>query len=221
MPEASSNCSRCGYKFESAAMKSFHLSSQDADKIGIKDADMGKVEYYNISPKQLVILSLVTFGLYDIYWFYKNWQAVAKFENKKISPFWRAIFSPIWCFGMFKRMLISAKKNGYQGDYNPAALAVLYIVLMLVMNFMDEAVDKNPGLIPAGSFMLYNLVSFIIGQLTIISIFVAQKAASFSNAKLNAGQIKNKNYSGGEIVLIVVGVIICLLIILGIFAPGN
>ncbi len=52
--------------------------------------------YYPVSPAKLVTLSLLTFGVYEIYWFYRNWKYVRERDLSNISPFWRSVFSVIW-----------------------------------------------------------------------------------------------------------------------------
>ncbi len=63
------------------------------------DSDITKEEakplFFPVSITKLIILSICTIGIYEVYWFYKNWEIIKQREYSKISPFWRAIFSAI------------------------------------------------------------------------------------------------------------------------------
>lgn len=39
--------------------------------------------FFTVSTKKLLIMSLVTLGFYNIYWFYKNWVVIQEETNKK------------------------------------------------------------------------------------------------------------------------------------------
>src|SRR5262249_4420660 len=62
----------------------------------------GGVAYHHVSKLKFCIFSLVSFGLYELYWFYKNWKYIRNRDHSDIWPFWRALFSPIWCHGLVK-----------------------------------------------------------------------------------------------------------------------
>ena len=49
--------------------------------------------YFPVSLLKLVIMSTCTFGIYELYWFYRNWCFVRTREAPEIMPFWRAFFS--------------------------------------------------------------------------------------------------------------------------------
>ena len=40
--------------------------------------------YYPVSTTKLVVLSILTGGLYEIYWFYKNWKWIKQRDGSSI-----------------------------------------------------------------------------------------------------------------------------------------
>ncbi|BDZ73038.1 hypothetical protein GCM10025856_07570 [Methylophaga marina] len=56
----------------------------------------GDQAYFSVSTTKLKWLYLATFGLYGIYWFYKNWKLQQPYIDDKIMPVMRGIFS-IFC----------------------------------------------------------------------------------------------------------------------------
>ena len=53
--------------------------------------------FFPVSRLKLLVMSLVTFGLYEVFWFYKNWQLFKAATVRDISPFWRTVFSGVFC----------------------------------------------------------------------------------------------------------------------------
>ncbi|HTE58579.1 MAG TPA: hypothetical protein VK694_07630 [Verrucomicrobiae bacterium] len=66
-------------------------------------------KYYQIQPKKLFWLSAITFNLYEIYWFYKNWQAIKEAEHSDIRLVWRAIFAVFFVNSLFKKIATDLK----------------------------------------------------------------------------------------------------------------
>ncbi|MGH7577402.1 MAG: hypothetical protein ACREM1_20010 [Longimicrobiales bacterium] len=60
--------------------------------------------FFPVSTGKFVAMSACTVGLYDLYWFYKNWQRVRDRSGESLSPFWRAFFAPLWSFSLFRRV---------------------------------------------------------------------------------------------------------------------
>ena len=58
------------------------------------DAESGA--YFPVSPWKFVALSLLTWGLYELYWSYKNWTFVRARDGSSIVPWGRALFAPLW-----------------------------------------------------------------------------------------------------------------------------
>ena len=56
--------------------------------------------FYNVGALKLILMSTATFGLYDLVWLYRNWDVIRDRGQPDISPFWRAIFAPLWLFSL-------------------------------------------------------------------------------------------------------------------------
>jgi hypothetical protein len=86
-----------------------------------------------------VVLSILTLGLYHIYWFYKNFEAIRKSQESGVSSSWgvlasliKAIFSIFFCYGLFKKIYENARDAGVEvASSTPSNLALLYIALFL------------------------------------------------------------------------------------------
>jgi hypothetical protein len=60
--------------------------------------------YFPISTLKLLVMCFGTLGLYQFYWFYRNWQAHKARTQEDISPFWRTFFGVFYCYPLFRRM---------------------------------------------------------------------------------------------------------------------
>ncbi|HWA51688.1 MAG TPA: trypsin-like peptidase domain-containing protein [Patescibacteria group bacterium] len=77
-------------------------------------------------------MSICTFGIYDIYWFYKQWKSFKSDKNLKISPFWRSIFSPIFSYSLFKTISNASKEIDGNKGLEAGAWALIYFFLCRV-----------------------------------------------------------------------------------------
>src|SRR5580698_7122097 len=64
----------------------------------------GRVVFFPVSPLKLVVMSTVTFGLYEVYWFYQNWKLIKQRTGLNIMPFWRAVFGVLFCYPFFREV---------------------------------------------------------------------------------------------------------------------
>lgn len=159
------------------------------------------VEYFSISLKRLALFTVLTLGLYQVYWFYKNWAAIKKNENSKIFPGGRAIVSVLYCYSLFKKVLISAKNHDYQKSYSPGWLAATYIILILLGNTFTKISGKTHQ----ATANLDILFSTFFILLSLIPILFVQKAINFHNEKARGRSDLNRKFSRGEQIITILG----------------
>ena len=86
-------------------------------------------QYFPISAFKLVLMSVITFGIYELYWFYKNWKYVKQRDESEIWPFWRAVFSVFWFFPLIKDIDDHTKGGGSEPGIALGLLALGYFLL--------------------------------------------------------------------------------------------
>lgn len=151
-----------------------------------------------ISLHKFVILSIASFGLYEIWWIYKSWRYYQQKEDLDILPAARAIFCVFFLNSLFKKILNSAKDKGYQDDYSSVALFIGFFI----MNIFTKLPDP---------YWLITTFSFV---------FFIPPFRALNYEKLNSGGFTATHqtyFNGRQIALIGFGSLFWCLVILGLF----
>lgn len=156
---------------------------------------------FPVATHKFIVLSICSFGLYEVYWSYKNWKRLKEASGEELSPVWRAIFAPLWGFSLFKRIRDVASSAGVPVAWSPGVLATVYLILNIMWRLPDP----------------WWLVSFA----TLIPMLPVQEAAQLTNER-HAGvgtEGRNDSYSAANIALIVLGGLLVILTVIGTFLP--
>jgi len=85
------------------------------------------VQFSPVRLDKFVLMSILTLGLYEFVWFFRNWRYVKQAENSDIWPWARALFAPLWYYALLKRL-----------DYSNAAILVVgYWLLVSLWRLPD------------------------------------------------------------------------------------
>ncbi|MFQ5578951.1 MAG: hypothetical protein ACE5G8_18390 [Anaerolineae bacterium] len=155
--------------------------------------------YFPVSKLKLVVMSLCSFGLYEVYWFYQNWKLIRDQTGRKLSPFWRAVFAPVSAYWFFKSVQESASRRQIATGINPGWLAVAYFALTAAWRLPD----------------LFWLISF----LTFLPLLWVQAVVDDVNWKVAASAELNARFSWQNILIIVIGGILLILTVIAAFMP--
>jgi hypothetical protein len=169
--------------------------------VGPKPIAEGQPVFFPVSPVKLVVMSTVTFGIYELYWFYKNWKLIKQRTESDIMPFWRAFFGVIFCYSCFKEVKEIATSREVSFPSSPGILAVVWILLTLSWRLPDPY--------------------WLVGWLTPFVLVPIQNVINRLNITIAPSHDPNSRFSGWNIVGIIFGGIIFVLCILGIFLPQQ
>ncbi|WP_028294110.1 hypothetical protein [Oceanobacter kriegii] len=155
--------------------------------------------YFAVSPLKLVVMSICTMGIYELYWFYKNWVLIKEREKLNIMPFWRAVFAYFFCYSFFKKVEASAVDASLERSLSPGLLAAGWIIVTLLWK------------LPAPFWL--------ITYFAVIFLLPVQALVDNINEVNSPGHAKNSKFTGWNIFGVVVGGLFFLLILLGTFLP--
>ncbi len=68
-----------------------------------QDQEIDGADFYLVSTAKFLIMDTITFGVYQLYWWYRQWRAIQLREMTGIIPVLRAFFAVFFVFGFSKR----------------------------------------------------------------------------------------------------------------------
>lgn len=157
--------------------------------------------YFPVSATKLIVLSLCSFGMYELYWFYKNWKLEMARTGEKLSPFWRTFFAPLFAYSLFKRIKEFGDGSSPPVEYSPGLLAVAFVALNVSWR------------LPAPFWL--------VATLAFLPLLPVRAAVAAINLQHAPQSDTNGEFSGGNILLVVVGGLLLLLAVVGTFLPAG
>ena len=91
------------------------------------ESQASPAKYHHVALWKFLLLSMATFGLYQLYWFYKSWKYVQSRDHSDIQPLWRALFAPIWFYSLAED--IAGEKTAQSASIVSGSLTILYLLL--------------------------------------------------------------------------------------------
>ena len=159
------------------------------------------VQYVKKQPVwAFCLLSFFSFGLYPLYWFYKNWRFFKELYGYDIYPVWRAIFSVLFAHALLGRINDLAVEKGHPGT-NSDAYATGYVIMAIIQRILDRTLP-----VP------WVLFAVLLPPFLFLIPSVRQLNHLYEQAYPNAYR---PVFSPGEFVLLAVGGIIMALAIAG------
>lgn len=90
-----------------------------------------------ISVNKFIFLSLISFGLYPIWWMFKAWRFFLIKDKLNIMPAARAIFSIFFLYSLFNHIKKYAKEQGYTNDFSSGWMYLGYLITSLLVGLPD------------------------------------------------------------------------------------
>lgn len=164
---------------------------------GAREEKQDALPFFAVATHKFVAMSLVTIGLYQYYWFYKQWRCVARAAPREpMSPFWRTFFTPLFAFSLFARIGARAELEKLTPGWNDVVLGIAYLLLSSSWRLPEP-------------WWLISLLAFA-------PVIPVQRTIDAINRRHASGPLPNRNYSGSNVVGIIVGGGILLLVVIGV-----
>ena len=202
-------------------------TSVDTGPLSVQPASQLKGQeppLFAVSEGKLLTLYLLSFGLYGVYWFYKNWQLQQPTMDKKIYPLLRAIFSIFFTHSLFKRINQQASKLEKKHRFNANLMATLYVVSIVLSHLIDRLSmagdDATAGMgivlhdaLSANTLIIISVSTFLLSAFPLLQV---QATANRINDDI-LGYLNHK-YSVWNYIMIATGSLFWVMLGLGILA---
>lgn len=158
--------------------------------------EVDKIKINKLNVNKFIILSIVTLGLYELWWIFKSWRFFQDKEKSNILPAMRTVFSIFYLIPLFNKILNLAKNNGYKHSYVSLFLFV--------------------GIILASFLALLPTPFFLAALVSVVFLIPPFKALNFAVGCCEGFTVINQNkFSKRQIFLLIIGVILWILVIIG------
>lgn len=148
---------------------------------------------YPVTTAKFVLLSISTFGLYELVWAYENWLRIngRLRAGRRVSPIWRTLLSQIYHFSLFRGIRDFGLSNGVDAWWNPYLLGLVFLVCPSLGKLPDQ----------------WGMLTLAASILALIPV---QRTAQQING-LYAGsvtEVRNRSLSAINVIALLIGVII-------------
>ncbi len=157
--------------------------------------------FFAVSLLKLTVMSLCTLGIYEIYWFYRNWKRIESRGRQKIMPFWRAVFTVLFCYPCFAKIREYGASRGIFPVPPFVVLTVFYILTTISWKLPDPF--------------------WLISLFTVFFLLPIQSYVNRINAAESPGHDPNSRFTAWNWAATVFGGIFFILAIVAAFLPNE
>lgn len=195
-------CSSCAKEIQDESMVCHFCGELVHDvETHISDGEFS----YGQAVWHLVLLSIVTLGIYEIVWFYRNWKHLKAHKSLDIRPGWRTVglFVPIYgivlAYNQFRDIKDFSMASGIEKSFSPGWVLFGWLLFSALWKLPDPF--------------------WFLALLSVWPLAVVQKVLNSYWDKEQPELRKRTKFSGRQIALLVIGVLCSCMVLLGIFVP--
>ena len=166
----------------------------------MREVDQAQPIYFPVSLTKLFVLSVCTLGLYELYWFFKNWQLVAvrTGAGRYVTPAIQVVLAFFFCFPFFKRVA-EVSREVDAPLRRPGWLAISWVLLHLAGRIQ-------------GPFWIISLGS-------VVPLLVVQTSVNEINSAFSPTAWRNSRFSVWNVLTCVLGAAVLIFALVNTFAP--
>ncbi len=98
-----------------------------------------EVNFFPISLPKFLTISITTFGMYNAYWMYRNWQAIQLKQEAQMMPIARGIFSTFWFYPLFNQL----KEDSIERFSKNKVMATFFAITFTLVYFVISAISQS------------------------------------------------------------------------------
>jgi hypothetical protein len=112
-----------------------HLSYDEKDIDSVLNEDEHAPIFFHYPTSKFIILSIISFGAFELYWFFRNWEFLRFYRKGKTSHnFFRDVINPFAIIRVFYNISSDKElvKYGGRGDYS--VNGVLWLMSFIILS---------------------------------------------------------------------------------------
>jgi hypothetical protein len=169
-------------------------------------------EFYVVSRTKFLVLFVLTFGAYQLFWFYKHWSRYRARHRVKLSAAGRSIFPIFFAHSLTERIQQALSGAGARIAWSPHSLATTYVAAAVIGSVCGRLSSNDIG---APLTDLLNLLSLLpIGY----SLWRIQAAANLACNEPHGES--NRHFTWANWAWIVPGGVLWLVVLVGFVLMG-
>lgn len=139
--------------------------------------------FYPVASTKLLLVWVLSFGIYGVYWFYKNFTFLKQQNNDTSMPLARGIFHIFWYYPLWSALAKDSEQRFQKKHLPNTAIAILCAVLFFIAGLIND--------------------SYLVFTLLVSGLLVLPMASyiEFANGKNSAAYIKNSKWAVHHLLL--------------------
>lgn len=130
--------------------------------------------FYVVSTTKVTLLSIATFGLYSLYWFWRHWRLHKLDRNLDIWPVPRAIFAIFFAHSLNQEIDQRLRRSGIRYTWSPGTWAMMYVFSTIAARVTSRFLEST---LPPGLNLL--VIALLLTGIT-LPLVNAQRAANLA-----------------------------------------
>lgn len=178
-----------------------------SQQAGVQEAETKGPLYYFVPVGRLVLLSIISAGIYAIYWIYRNWRYLKERDALSISPFWRGFFGVFYMHKLLRAIHGDQQVRTLQpAAFSPGWLATGWVILVVIGNIVSRIPE------PAVAFPF-----LLLSQLSFLFLIPVQNYINGVNHMLSP-KPQFHPWTGGDAICLIIGLVFWPLVFIGLKA---
>lgn len=215
------NCSNCGAQSQASANSCTSCGAELTAELGYEpyqrneaspDTPRVSVSQYRISPDKIVVMSILSWGLYLFYWLYLTWKQYRDHTREVAFPVWHAAaIGTVPIYSLFRihahmRVFRELMLQAGQATSISASRTVGLMIVFTVLNGVALVVAE------LGTTSTTALITLVIDigsvSVVILLLYGVQKNLNRYWREQSGGPLFNARLGAGEVILVVIGVLL-------------
>jgi hypothetical protein len=186
--------------------------------LDVRPVSLAQQAWFAVGTRKLLVMSVLTFGLYTIHWFERQYRFQKNVRGESTMPLARGIFSIFYANDLFRRVEGAAAGAGVGHGWKSSAMAGVFIASAVMSRMFDRISSKltsgtvSSVLALASTLLLFGLAYPLVRVQGTVNTVLGQT---------NPNSERNDTFTVWNWLLIVLGGGLLVLGVVGSFLPDE